>query len=84
MESYLLKTIPDELASLAVEGFHKPGSLTLASGAWIHAAGSFVLEEGTYPLREHEQWIWLAIEAGEVLLRWDQPRRKQTLRNPGR
>ena len=27
MQSYLLKTIPDELASLAVEGFHKPGSL---------------------------------------------------------
>ena len=46
MESYMLKNVPDELASLAVEGFHKPGSLTLASGAWIHAAGSFVLEEG--------------------------------------
>ena len=72
MESYLLQNIPDELASLAVEGFHKPGSLTLASGAWIHAAGSFVLEEGVYPLREHEQWVWLAVEAGEVLLRWDQ------------
>ena len=71
MESYLLKTIPDELASLAVEGFHKPGSLTLASGAWIHAAGSFVLEEGAFPLRSHEQWVWLAVETGEVLLRWD-------------
>ena len=72
MESYLLQSIPDELASLAVEGFHKPGSLTLASGAWIHAAGSFVLEEGVYPLRDHEQWVWLAMEAGEILLRWDQ------------
>ncbi|MBQ6506427.1 MAG: helix-turn-helix transcriptional regulator [Clostridia bacterium] len=72
MESYMLKNVPDELASLAVEGFHKPGSLTLASGAWIHAAGSFVLEEGIFPLREHEQWVWLAVEAGEVLLRWDQ------------
>ncbi|MBQ8073973.1 MAG: helix-turn-helix transcriptional regulator [Clostridia bacterium] len=72
MESYLLQNIPDELASLAVEGFHKPGSLTLASGAWIHAAGSFVLEQGTFPLRGHEQWVWLALEAGDVLLRWDQ------------
>ena len=72
MDSFMLKTIPDELASLAVEGFHKPGSLTLASGAWIHAAGSFVLENGTYPLKEHEQWIWLAVETGNVLLRWDQ------------
>ena len=71
MDSYLLQKIPDELASLAVEGFHKPGSLTLASGAWIHAAGSFVLEEGSYPLHGHEQWVWLAVEAGEVLLRWD-------------
>ena len=72
MDAYLLQNIPDELASLAVEGFHKPGSLTLASGAWIHAAGSFVLEKGVYPLREHEQWVWLAVEAGDVLLRWDQ------------
>ena len=70
MTSYLLQNIPDELAALAVEGTHKPGSLTLASGAWIYAAGSFVLEEGTYPLRDHEQWVWLVVEAGEILLRW--------------
>ena len=57
MESYLLRNIPPELESLAVEGIHKPGSLTLASGAWIHSAGSFVLEEGVYPLRPHEQWV---------------------------
>ena len=72
MESYLLNAIPDDLASLAVEGFHKPGSLTLASGAWIHAAGSFVLEKGSYPLRNHDQWVWLAVEAGEVVVRWEQ------------
>ena len=72
MNSFLLQTIPDELASLAVEGYHKPGSLTLASGAWIHAAGSFVLESGVYPLKDHEQWVWFAVEAGEILLHWDQ------------
>ena len=37
MRSYLLKEIPDHLAALAVEGYHKPGSLTQASGAWIHS-----------------------------------------------
>ena len=42
MNYYLLQSIPDHLAPLALEGFHKPGSLTLASGAWIHAAGAFV------------------------------------------
>ncbi len=71
MESYLLRNIPPELESLAVEGIHKPGSLTLASGAWIHSAGSFVLEEGVYPLRPHEQWVWLAVESGEISLNWD-------------
>ena len=71
MKSYILKSFPEELASLVVEGVHKPGSLTVASGAWIHMAGSFVLEEGTYPLRDHAQWVWLAVESGNTLLRWD-------------
>ena len=72
MASYLLKQVPDHLESLAVEGWHKPGSLTLASGAWIHAAGSFVLEKGEYPLNPHEQWVWLVVEKGSILLTWDQ------------
>ena len=71
MNYYLLQSIPDHLAPLALEGFHKPGSLTLASGAWIHAAGAFVLESGSYPLRDREQWVWLAVDKGEILLRWD-------------
>ena len=53
MASYLLKEIPEHLSSLAVEGVHKPGSLTQASGAWIHAAGCFVLEKGTHALNAH-------------------------------
>jgi len=72
MASYLLQNIPEHLASLAVEGTHKPGSLTLASGVWIHAAGSFVLEEGYFPLREHDHWVWFVVETGEIMLRWDQ------------
>ena len=49
MNSYLLEHISENMAPLAVEGFHKPGSLTLASGAWIHAAGSFTLERERTP-----------------------------------
>ncbi len=71
MSSYLLRNIPDKLEALAVQGTHKPGSLTQASGAWIHAAGCFVLEEGTWPLNPHDQWVWLAVEKGKILLRWD-------------
>ena len=71
MTSYLLKEIPEHLSSLAVEGVHKPGSLTLASGAWIHAAGCFVLEKGTHALNAHEQWVWLAVERGDMILSWD-------------
>ena len=71
MSTYLLNEVPEKLSALAVEGYHKPGSLTLASGAWIHAAGAFVLEAGTFPLNAHEQWVWLAVEKGNILLRWD-------------
>ena len=72
MNSYLLQSIPEKLAPLAVEGWHKPGSLTQASGAWIHAAGSFVVEKGEYPLNSHDQWVWLAVERGAIVLTWDQ------------
>ena len=71
MTSYLLKEIPEHLSSLAVEGVHKPGSLTQASGAWIHAAGCFVLEKGTHILNAHDQWVWLAVERGDIILSWD-------------
>jgi len=71
MKSYLLQKVPSRLSTLAVEGYHKPGSLTLASGAWIHAAGSFVLEKGIHSLNPHEQWVWLAVERGDIVLSWD-------------
>ena len=71
MKSFLLQKVPPRLNSLAVEGVHKPGSLTSASGAWIHAAGSFVLEKGVHNLNPHEQWVWLAVERGDIVLSWD-------------
>ena len=38
MRSYLLKEIPEHLAALAVEGYHKPGSLTQASRSEEHTS----------------------------------------------
>ena len=70
MESYLFATVEAAADTLVVEGWHKPGSLTRASGAWIHAAGSAMLEAGRYALRSHEQWVWMAIESGEATLHW--------------
>ena len=72
MEPYLLQSIPEKLVSLAVEGTHKPGSLTQASGAWIHAAGAFVVEKGEYPLNSHDQWVWLEVERGGIFLFWNE------------
>ena len=70
MESYLFASVEAAADTLVVEGWHKPGSLTRASGAWIHAAGSAMLEAGHYDFRAHEQWVWLAVESGEVTLYW--------------
>ena len=70
MESYLFREVEADADALVVEGYHKPGSLTRASGAWIHAAGSAMLEPRTYRLVPHPQWVWLAVEEGEVELGW--------------
>ena len=43
MESYLFQGLEATENSLVVEGTHKPGSLTVASGAWISNAGSALL-----------------------------------------
>ena len=71
MKTFLLSDVPEKLAPLAVEGTHKPGSLTLAIGAWISKAGAFVLEKGDYPLNPHDQWVWLAVERGSIILTWN-------------
>lgn len=71
MESYLFAGCEVSSDSLLVEGWHKPGSLTQASGAWIHAAGSAMFTDGCeIKLRPHDQWIWLAVEEGEATLKW--------------
>lgn len=71
MESYLFAGVEAVADTLVVEGWHKPGSLTRSSGAWIHAAGSAMLEAGQYVIKPHDQWVWLAIAEGEVQLTWN-------------
>ena len=71
MESYLFAGVEAAADTLVVEGWHKPGSLTRSSGAWIHAAGSAMLEAGEYTIKPHDQWIWLAVGDGEMKLTWD-------------
>ena len=70
MESYLFEGIEAAADTLVVEGWHKPGSLTSASGAWIHAAGSAMLMAGTYAVKPHDQWVWFAVEEGSAKLTW--------------
>ena len=70
MESYLFAGLEADADTLVVEGWHKPGSLTRSSGAWIHAAGSAMLENGAYVIKPHEQWVWFAVEEGEAQLCW--------------
>lgn len=70
MESYLFEGLEAGADTLVVEGWHKPGSLTSASGAWIHAAGNAMLMAGTYSLKPHEQWVWFAVEEGSASLKW--------------
>ncbi|MBO5569030.1 MAG: helix-turn-helix transcriptional regulator [Clostridia bacterium] len=74
MESYLFYGMEAEPDSLIVEGYHKPGSLTVASGAWIHAAGRAMLEEGEHRLIPHEQYVWLTVENGSADLTWKDQR----------
>jgi AraC-like DNA-binding protein len=71
MESYLFRGIEAAPDTLIVEGWHKPGSLTVASGAWISTAGNAVLESGTYTLIPHEQYVWFCVENGKANLRWN-------------
>ena len=70
MESYLFMNVDGNPGALVVEGWHKPGTLTRSSGAWIHAAGTATFEKGEVPLVSHDQWVWFAVEAGEVTLHW--------------
>jgi len=73
MDSYLLEGYQVSPDTLIVEGWHKPGSLTRSSGAWIQAAGSAVMDvpdAADIRLLPHDQYIWFAVEEGKLTLQW--------------
>ena len=72
MESYLIRNIEVSDHTLTVEGYHKPGSLTRSSGLWLASAGAMFLEAGAYEVKPHQQWIWLAVEDGELTIAWQE------------
>ena len=53
---------------LYVEGLHDPDPLARASGIWISSAGSAMLPVGEFPLKQREDWVWLAVQSGTVNL----------------
>ena len=68
MESWLFGETGLTASEISVEGWHKPGSLTLCSGVWIHAAGSAVMNAGQHPIDGHHRFVWLAVAEGRVTL----------------
>ena len=68
MESWLFGETGLTASEISVEGWHKPGSLTLCSGVWIHAAGSAVLNAGPHAIDGHHMYVWLAVAEGSVSL----------------
>ena len=69
-ESLLFQNKPDqsEMPAVLVEGSHTPDALAGASGVYIAASGSAMLQSGNHPLRTMDQWLWVAVEGGGVVL----------------
>ncbi|MBQ7655657.1 MAG: helix-turn-helix transcriptional regulator, partial [Clostridia bacterium] len=54
--------------AVLVEGAHTPDALAGASGVYIAASGSAMLQNGVQNLRTMEHWLWLAVESGNLEL----------------
>ncbi len=54
--------------ALLVEGTHTPDALASASGVYIAAAGSAMLQSGNLSLAPCDTWLWLAVENGAMTL----------------
>jgi len=69
-DSLLFQNKPDqmEMPALVVEGSHTPDALAGASGVYIAAAGSAMLQNGNQNLKAMEHWLWLAVEGGTLVL----------------
>ena len=57
--------------AVLVESTHTPDSLASASGIYITASGSAMLQADTYLLRSIDQWLWLAAESGSLTMQDD-------------
>ena len=69
-ESILFQSKPDQIdmPAVLVEGAHTPDALAGASGVYIAAAGSAMLQSGSHALNNLEHWLWLAVEGGAMEL----------------
>ena len=52
------------------EGSIVPNNFIRASAVWIDAAGSAKLDAGMYQCNPHANWIFLALEKGEISFTW--------------
>ena len=68
-DSLLFLNKPDvDMPAVLVEGAHTPDALAGASGVYIAASGSAMLQNGVQNLRTMEHWLWLAVESGNLEL----------------
>ena len=69
-ESLLFQDTPEatDMPAVLVEGSHTPDALAGASGVYIAASGSAMLQSGSHALRVCDHWLWLAVEAGVLVL----------------
>ena len=59
-ESLLFQNKQDvDMPAVLVEGSHTPDALAGASGVYIAASGSAMLQNGVQSLRPSEHWLWL-------------------------
>ena len=58
----------NDMPAVLVEGAHTPDALAGASGVYIAASGSAMLQSGIQNLRAMEHWLWLAVESGAMEL----------------
>ena len=69
-ESLLFQTRGEttQMPAVLVEGAHNPDSLASASGVYIAAAGSAMLQTGAQQLRSCDYWLWIAVENGALTM----------------
>ncbi len=69
-DSLIFKIISegDSAPAVLVEGIHHPDALASASGVFVAASGSAMLQCGRQSLLPLSRWTWLGIEGGDVRL----------------